>query len=174
MITLLTLPIYLAYDQTSLAKSGDGFDEPVNVSGAQAPTVLLGAFFMPKRSSFGSAHWEAFGPAGDLSSRFVNPMRAATIIFDEIWCQLIINHAQDTNMSHSIIAVREDATPSQLADFIRDTSFQAQAVSRAITQCLECKSDFAINFDQVSYLQWILSDILRLQSAACEQLEALS
>ena len=84
-----------------------GFDDLNGQNnGALAPCNSLGVFLCLKG-------FPLVVCGGELSSspviavgvhRFVNPSHAATIIFDEMWCQLVLDQTQDTNMTKKVTA----------------------------------------------------------------------
>jgi len=60
------------------ANSATGLGNPLNVRRNSAPITIAGAFFVPAVTCYGGCAWEAFVPAGFLTSRFTNLRTAAT------------------------------------------------------------------------------------------------
>ncbi len=60
------------------ANSATGLGNPLNVRRNSAPITIAGAFFVPAVTFYGGCAWEAFVPAGFLTSRFTNLRTAAT------------------------------------------------------------------------------------------------
>ncbi len=60
------------------ANSAIGLGNPLNVRRNSAPITIAGAFFVPAVTCYGGCAWEAFVPAGFLTSRFTNLRTAAT------------------------------------------------------------------------------------------------
>lgn len=60
------------------ANSATGLGNPLNVRRNSAPITIAGAFFTPANPFYGGCAWEAFVPAGFLTSRFTNLRTAAT------------------------------------------------------------------------------------------------
>jgi len=60
------------------ANSAIGLGNPLNVRRNSAPITIAGAFFVPAVKCYGGCAWEAFVPAGFLTSRFTNLRTAAT------------------------------------------------------------------------------------------------
>ena len=60
------------------ANSVTGLGNPLNVRRNSAPITIAGAFFTPADPFYGGCAWEAFVPAGFLTSRFTNLRTAAT------------------------------------------------------------------------------------------------
>lgn len=60
------------------ANSVTGLGNPLNVRRNSAPITIAGAFFVPAVTCYGGCAWEAFVPAGFLTSRFTNLRTAAT------------------------------------------------------------------------------------------------
>lgn len=88
-------------------KTAVGFRSPNGqYSGATAPSNLLGAFFTPRDFPLVVCEGNPSGlPAIAVGvHRSSNPSHAATILFRSIWCQLVLNQTQDTNMSDKITA----------------------------------------------------------------------
>lgn len=164
-----TLPFRISsrYNRASQAKTCDGFRSSIIDTGAPAPIVLLGAFFVPRGFSFGSTHWEAFGLAGYLYLRSANPMCAATIIlFRSNRCQLIYNKIQgDTTMSNSIFSIQDGVLPSDIRDYISDSSQQIHSLSCAAMQLMD---DGDFDRIQLSHLLWLLCSLSSCQLQAIE------
>jgi hypothetical protein len=68
----------LTYSRLVAANSATGFDRSINNRRNSAPETIAGAFFALVISFYGGCAWEAFGSAGFLLSRSVNPRTAAT------------------------------------------------------------------------------------------------
>lgn len=66
------------YGSSVAANSAIGLGNPMNVRRNSAPITIAGAFFVPAIQCYGGCAWEAFVPAGFLTSRFTNPRTAAT------------------------------------------------------------------------------------------------
>ena len=60
------------------ANSAIGFGRPRKYRRNSAPITIAGAFFVPAVTCYGGCAWEAFVPAGFLTSRFTNLRTAAT------------------------------------------------------------------------------------------------
>ena len=66
------------YGSLVAANSATGLGNPLNVRRNSAPITIAGAFFTPANPFYGGCAWEAFVPAGFLTSRFTNLRTAAT------------------------------------------------------------------------------------------------
>ena len=163
------------YNNHTAAKSVVGFSRPKDYTGAQAPSVQLGAFFVPEGSSFGSAYWEVFGPAGCLCLRSANPMRAAAIFFSRKWCQLFLIQTQEDIMDHSIFTLREGVTPAQLSNFLYENAIQAEAINHVLSEHLSNRSELSeqTHYEETSKLQWALSSLLKQQRVISDKLVML-
>jgi len=66
------------YGSLVAANSATGLGNPLNVRRNSAHITIAGAFFTPANPFYGGCAWEAFVPAGFLTSRFTNLRTAAT------------------------------------------------------------------------------------------------
>jgi len=77
-ITFLARSRGRRYGLPVAANSATGLGNPLNVRRNSAPITIAGAFFVPAVTCYGGCAWEAFVPAGFLTSRFTNLRTAAT------------------------------------------------------------------------------------------------
>lgn len=77
-ITFLASSRARRYGLPVAANSATGLGNPLNVRRNSAPITIAGAFFVPAVTCYGGCAWEAFVPAGFLTSRFTNLRTAAT------------------------------------------------------------------------------------------------
>ena len=168
-LTTNTHPVY-AYPTAAI--TAVGFRRLKDYTGAQAPSVLLGAFFVPEGSPFGSAYWEAFGSAGFLCLRSANPMRAATIFFRREWCQLFLRQIQEDIMDQSIFTLRKDVTPSQLSNALYENAIQACALNDVLGEHLSNRSELPEDhyYEKTAQLQWALAGLLEQQRVVSDKL----
>ena len=177
----LTPAIKLTYANSITAKSVVGFSSSNSLTGVQAPSNLLGAFFIsaPEGFPYGGVRGEAFGLAG-LSAcgrRSANPAYAVTILISSEWCRFgIVQTTGTTLMSTPLFVPRGDITPAECRDYIRIYAFQAQALTQLVSNTFSNCRAGAISKDtqdQLGWALWALSDVLRAQIALCEQLEGV-
>lgn len=169
----LTTAIKLTYANSIAATSAVGFDSLQKFQGASAPKSL-GAFFTPEGFPFGGIRWEAFGLAGFLERRSVNPSYAATTIFDRVGCRLVIHQFKDI-LIMPILIVRHAATLKELAEHARIHSAQTCALAETIHTLAADRDDFldSRHFIQVTSLIWLLLALLEQQEEFCERIESL-
>ena len=107
-------------------------------NGATAPCNSLGVFLCLKGFPLVVCEGNPQGlPVKAVGvRRFANPSHAATIIFSEIWCQLVLNQTQDTNMTDKVTAympedcyaIRPEVDKTKLYDPIILTLERASAL----------------------------------------------
>ena len=158
---ILTPAINLAYAYPTAATSAVGFDSLKMTKGASAPKLSLGAFFSPKGFLFGGMQWEAFGLAGFLWRRSVNPLYAVAIIFDRIGQRLVITKPLETPIMN-VFTVRSSATLLELAEQARIRTIQTYTLAETINSLADTHDDLQDyqRYSTVTNLMWILQDLL--------------
>lgn len=169
----LTPAINLTYANPITAKSVIGFDSLQVTKGASAPKPL-GAFFTPIGFLFGGMQWEAFGLAGFLWRRSVNPLYAVTTIFDRVVCRLVITKPLDIPIMN-VFTVRDAATLPELAEHAAIRAAQVQALAETITNLSDAPENFQDRrqFVRISNLMWLLEDLLPQHAEVCAEVHRL-
>lgn len=174
----LTPAIKIAYAYSIAAQSAVGFDSLQIIQGAQAPkTSVLFLFVAPEDFPFGSVHGETFGSAGfALCCRSVNPVHAATNLFDSGLWQWWFNQHKVTIMS-ALFVLKDGISPKECREQIRIYAFQAHALTQLINDAVDnCQvGDVSPDIkDHLGWAFWALSDVLRAQIVLCERVEVRS